>query len=73
MASSADAVTAAQHGAEGSGLVRTEVLFGGETEAPSVERQTEAFLAIAAAFEGAPITLRTWDVGGDKPLPYLLR
>ncbi|MGI8888123.1 MAG: phosphoenolpyruvate--protein phosphotransferase [Nocardioidaceae bacterium] len=71
VASSADAVTAAQHGAEGSGLVRTEVLFGGEAEAPSVERQTEAFLAIAAAFEGAPITLRTWDVGGDKPLPYL--
>jgi phosphoenolpyruvate-protein phosphotransferase/dihydroxyacetone kinase phosphotransfer subunit len=67
----ADAVEAARHGAEGSGLVRTEVLFGQDATRPSVERQTETFLAVAGALGGRPITIRTWDVGGDKPLAFL--
>jgi phosphocarrier protein FPr len=58
-------------GADGSGLVRTEVLFGERRVAPTVEEQAEAFRAIAAAFDGKPITIRTWDVGGDKPLAFL--
>jgi phosphocarrier protein FPr len=58
-------------GADGSGLVRTEVLFGDRRTAPTVEEQVEAFQAIAAAFGGKPITIRTWDIGGDKPLPFL--
>lgn len=58
-------------GADGSGLVRTEVLFGERRVAPTVEEQVEVFRAIAAAFGGKPITIRTWDVGGDKPLAFL--
>ena len=58
-------------GADGSGLVRTEVLFGGRRTAPSTAEQAEVFRKIAAAFEGKPITIRTWDIGGDKPLPFL--
>ncbi|MEV8373954.1 phosphoenolpyruvate--protein phosphotransferase [Kribbella sp. NPDC056861] len=58
-------------GADGSGLVRTEVLFGERRVAPTVDEQVEAFRAIAAAFGGKPITIRTWDVGGDKPLAFL--
>jgi multiphosphoryl transfer protein len=58
-------------GADGSGLVRTEVLFGHRRTAPSVEEQAEQFRAIAQALQGKPITIRTWDVGGDKPLPFL--
>jgi phosphocarrier protein FPr len=58
-------------GADGSGLVRTEVLFGEYTKPPTVEQQVEVFRAIAAAFDGKPITIRTWDIGGDKPLPFL--
>lgn len=58
-------------GADGSGLVRTEVLFGERRVAPTVEEQVEAFRAIAAAFGGKPITIRTWDIGGDKPLAFL--
>ncbi len=65
----ADATAAAKLGAEGSGLVRTEVLFGDRATAPSVEEQTEAFVAIGQAV-GGPITIRTWDAGGDKPLPF---
>jgi multiphosphoryl transfer protein len=58
-------------GADGSGLVRTEVLFGERRVAPTVEEQVEVFRAIAAALQGKPITIRTWDVGGDKPLAFL--
>ena len=64
-----DAVDA--RGADGSGLVRTEVLFGERRVAPTVEEQVEVFRAIAAAFSGKPITIRTWDIGGDKPLAFL--
>ncbi len=71
VASLADADSARANGAEGSGLVRTEVLFGDRAEAPTVEEQTETFLALAKAMGGAPLTIRTWDVGGDKPLPFL--
>jgi multiphosphoryl transfer protein len=65
----ADAAAAAKLGAEGSGLVRTEVLFGDRATAPSVDEQAEAFVAIGQAV-GGPITIRTWDAGGDKPLPF---
>jgi phosphocarrier protein FPr len=64
-----DAVDA--RGADGSGLVRTEVLFGDRRTAPTVAEQVERFRAIAAALGGQPITIRTWDIGGDKPLPFL--
>ncbi len=66
-----DAREAARQGAEGSGLVRTEVLFGGDATRPTVERQVDTFLAVAAALDGQAITIRTWDVGGDKPLRFL--
>lgn len=58
-------------GADGSGLVRTEVLFGDRRVAPSVDEQMAAFREIATALDGKPITIRTWDIGGDKPLPFL--
>ena len=64
-----DAVEA--RGADGSGLVRTEVLFGDRRTAPTVDEQVEQFRAIARALDGKPITIRTWDIGGDKPLPFL--
>lgn len=66
----ADATAAAGFGAEGSGLVRTEVLFGDRATAPTVEEQAATFVAIGNALQG-PITVRTWDAGGDKPLPFL--
>lgn len=66
-----DALEAVRQGAEGSGLVRTEILFGHDSSRPTVEQQTEAFLAVAAALGGQPMTIRTWDVGGDKPLRFL--
>lgn len=71
IASIADAQSASTNGADGSGLVRTEVLFGDRDSAPTVGEQTETFLALAAAMGGKCLTIRTWDIGGDKPLPFL--
>lgn len=58
-------------GAEGSGLVRTEAVFAQWHRAPSVEEQVEVYDAIARAYEPHPVTIRTWDVGGDKPLRFI--
>jgi multiphosphoryl transfer protein len=66
-----EAADAVAQGAEGSGLVRTEVMFGAWTQAPTVEEQVQALTAIAVALDGRPMTVRSWDIGADKPLPYL--
>src|SRR5688572_20685907 len=58
-------------GADGAGLVRTEFLFLGRSTAPDVTEQRAEYDAIAEAMASRPITLRTLDVGGDKPLAYL--
>ncbi|MCK0111178.1 phosphoenolpyruvate--protein phosphotransferase [Ornithinimicrobium sp. F0845] len=70
VASVADASLAARSGADGSGLVRTEALFGDRSTAPTVAEQVAAFERIAEQLAGGTITIRTWDVGGDKPLPF---
>jgi phosphocarrier protein FPr len=58
-------------GADLAGLVRTEFCFLGRATAPTVDEQEAAYRAIAEAMTGRRITLRTLDVGGDKPLPYV--
>lgn len=58
-------------GAEGSGLVRTEAVFSHWGQAPAVAEQVEVYRAIAAAYHPHPVTFRTWDVGGDKPLRFV--
>ena len=71
VASVAEARLARASGADGAGLVRTEVLFAGSRTPPSAREQYDAFRSIAEALDGRPVTIRTWDVGGDKPLPFL--
>jgi multiphosphoryl transfer protein len=66
-----DARAAADHGADLVGLIRTEFLFLGRDAAPEVAEQEAALREIAAALGGRRITVRTLDVGGDKPLRYL--
>jgi len=58
-------------GAEGCGLLRTEFLFLERTEAPSVEEQRSTYQTVADALGGRPLTIRTLDIGGDKPVPYI--
>lgn len=66
-----DARAAADLGADLAGLVRTEFLFLGRTQAPDVDEQEAVYRAIAEHLSGRRITLRTLDVGGDKPLCYV--
>jgi phosphocarrier protein FPr len=66
-----DAVAAAASGADLAGLVRTEFLFLGRNSAPDVDEQVASYLAVAEALGGRRMTLRTLDVGGDKPLSYV--
>ena len=71
LGSVADAVTATEGGADLAGLVRTEFLFLDRDRAPDAAEQEATYREIAAAMGGRRITLRTLDVGGDKPLSYL--
>ena len=57
--------------AEGVGLLRTEFLFLGRNDAPSVEEQRAAYGQIFGAFPGKKVVIRTLDAGADKPLPFL--
>jgi phosphoenolpyruvate-protein phosphotransferase/dihydroxyacetone kinase phosphotransfer subunit len=66
-----DARAASAAGADGAGLVRTEFLFLDRTTAPDITEQQSVYDAIAVSMSGRCITLRTLDVGGDKPLSYL--
>lgn len=65
-----DAAAAAREGAEGSGVVRTEVLFATATSAPTVDEQRQVFVRLGQALPG-PLAIRTWDPAGDKPLGFL--
>lgn len=58
-------------GAEGVGLFRTEFLFAGREDVPTEEEQVEAYSAVLSAMSPYTVVVRTLDVGGDKPLPYL--
>ncbi len=55
---------------DGIGLFRTELLFLEKHRMPTVEEQFEAYKKLLLSFEGQPVTIRTLDIGGDKPLPY---
>ncbi|WP_037358596.1 phosphoenolpyruvate--protein phosphotransferase [Amycolatopsis orientalis] len=69
--SAADARAAAEAGAEGIGLFRTEFCYLAASEEPSVDAQREAYAAVLAPFAGKPVIVRTLDAGSDKPLAFL--
>ncbi|MBD2520142.1 phosphoenolpyruvate--protein phosphotransferase [Nostoc sp. FACHB-973] len=66
-----DVQVAVANGAEGVGLLRTEFLYLDRTSAPTEEEQLAVYQAIAQVLDHRPLMIRTLDVGGDKPLPYL--
>ena len=67
----ADALKAADAGAEGVGLLRTEFCFLDRDEEPTVAEQIAAYGAVFAAFPEKKVVVRTLDAGADKPLPFL--
>ncbi len=66
----ADVKRAQQRGAEGVGLYRSEVAFMGTSRFPSESEQVLMYREQLEAFHPLPVTMRTLDVGGDKPLSY---
>ncbi|HEY8794512.1 MAG TPA: phosphoenolpyruvate--protein phosphotransferase [Gemmatimonadaceae bacterium] len=57
---------AVRSGADGIGLMRTEFLVVGRTTMPDEEEQFRAYKRVAESFGGAPVVIRTYDIGGDK-------
>jgi len=67
-----DAGQVIEVGGEGVGLLRSEFLFMDRASAPNEDEQAESYTAILRALgPDRPVIIRTLDVGGDKPLPYL--
>lgn len=62
---------AVECGAEAIGLLRTELVFMAHSSAPSEATQEADYRVVLDALAGRPLVVRTLDVGGDKPLPYL--
>ncbi|MTJ54793.1 phosphoenolpyruvate--protein phosphotransferase [Anabaena sp. UHCC 0253] len=71
ISSIADAQVAISNGAEGVGLLRTEFLYFDCDSVPGEEKQLTVYQSIAKVLENRPLIIRTLDVGGDKPLPYM--
>lgn len=61
-----DVVAVRQVNAAGVGLYRTEFLFMNRVTPPDEEEQVEAYASVVLALDGAPVTIRTLDVGADK-------
>ena len=61
-----EADLAATSGAEGVGLMRTEFLVVGRASMPDEDEQYRAYKRVVEAFEGRPVVIRTFDIGGDK-------
>ena len=66
-----DVDNALTYGAEGVGLFRSEFVFMGSTTIPTEEDQFKAYRQAVEKCAGHICVIRTMDIGGDKPLPYL--
>jgi phosphotransferase system enzyme I (PtsI) len=63
-----DVEEAAEAGAMGIGLFRSEFLFLNRDDLPSEDEQFEAYREVADAMHGRPVTIRTLDLGADKSI-----
>ena len=66
-----DVDNALNYGAEGVGLFRSEFVFMGRQDIPNEEDQFKAYKEAVEKCNGNLCVIRTMDIGGDKPLPYL--
>ena len=71
IATGEETVAAILEGADGIGLFRTEMLFLNRDDPPSEDEQFEEYRRALIAAAGRPVIIRTLDIGGDKPVPYL--
>ena len=61
-----DAVS--RESASGVGLYRTEFLFMNRSAPPDEEEQYDCYVSVIEALRGKPLTIRTLDMGADKPV-----
>ncbi|MCP5515153.1 MAG: phosphoenolpyruvate--protein phosphotransferase [Spirochaetales bacterium] len=66
-----EAEIAARKGADGVGVIRSEFLFIHSEVEPSEDGQYNYFHSIFTAMDGKPVTVRTFDIGGDKRVPFV--
>jgi len=71
LGSPAEAARAVELGAEGVGLLRTELLFLDAATAPTVAEQQRQYAEVLAHFAGKKVVVRALDAGADKPLRFL--
>ena len=71
LVSTEDTQLALDNGAEGIGLLRTEFLFQDRLTPPSETEQSRLYTDVLRAFGQRKVLIRTLDIGGDKPAPYL--
>lgn len=69
--SAADAKSAVDAGAAGTGLFRTEFCFLDAVTEPPATAQHAAYAEVLRPFADKPVVVRTLDAGADKPLPFL--
>lgn len=62
---------AVESGADGIGLYRTEFMFLDREEPPTEEEHYENYVQALDSFPDNRVIVRTMDIGGDKPVPYL--
>lgn len=68
-----DVAEAKANGATGIGLFRSEFLFLNRLDLPDEDEQFEAYRKAAVEMDGMPVTIRTYDLGADKPSDELQR
>jgi phosphotransferase system enzyme I (PtsI) len=68
-----DVDTVKKSGASGIGLFRSEFLFMGRPDLPNEEEQFKAYRSVAEAMRGLPVTIRSLDIGNDKPVEPIIR
>jgi phosphoenolpyruvate-protein phosphotransferase (PTS system enzyme I) len=66
-----DVAPALEQGAEGIGLFRTEFLIVGRETLPTEDEQYRVYRQLLEGMRGSPVVIRTFDIGGDKPVPAL--
>ncbi|MBK8970085.1 MAG: phosphoenolpyruvate--protein phosphotransferase [Hahellaceae bacterium] len=66
----ADITPGLLHGAEGVGLYRSEIPFMVHESFPSEDEQVALYRSVLEAYAPRMVSMRTLDIGGDKPLPY---
>lgn len=71
LGSSAEAPAAKRVGAQGVGLFRTELLFLGRQDPPTLDEQVLEYTRLLSSFEGQRVVVRVLDTDTDKPLPFL--